>query len=434
MATDSANPRDEYLSADIETIQTWADRHNAVPIREGADGTLALVHESKIAAGDDRLDWETFHDGLKSENCAVSYRGDGLESPKVLTHDQAISRSDVKDKQIRNRLVAGETVTSTLHETSAVETPVIEEATVESELVSREIIYDELLDVELVERTCTDSTIVPSDESMGADVFDQDQYFASIKASRNDGAELDSESSVEASPPHSIKDKYQTQIQIREVWVASREVTERFTIESRITGTDIAEAETLEDYELDTKGLQRSIIEQGMLDAQEDPEEVKKDFEIESELGEGDQIHTHFTRKSVVEDEVITQIQAGNDIDRVDFAKMDFTASNHVVNEEATETMRSGADGMSLTEDDIGKDVMDATGSNVGTVKAITDGGQTAYVEPHSTISERIMSSLGGSDADESEIEIFVGQCADITHESIQLKEHEQLDENRQAD
>lgn len=346
---------------------------------------------------------------------------------------KAVSQSDVKDKQIRNRLVAGETVTNTIHETSAVETPVIEEATVESELISREIIHDELLDVELVDRTCTNYTIVPSDNLVDVDTFDQDRYFASLEAARDEDSQSDGQSNSETSPSNNINDKYQMQIDVREVWTPTREITERFTIESRITGTDVVEAEKLEDYDLDTEGLQRSIIEQGMLETADEPEEVKRNFEIESELCEGDQIHTHFTRTSVLEDEVINQIRVSNDIDRVNFAKMDFTASKQVVSQDATETMRSTAEGISLSADDVGKDVVDATGSNVGTVTDVTDGGQTVYVEPHSSITERIMSSLGWGDDDEPEKEIYVGQFESINSESIQLKEYEQLAENRQA-
>ncbi len=131
---------EQHISRDKETIQKWADRHNAVSVRTSSDGSLNLIHESKVAAEHERLDWDTFYAELEDENHAVSYHGDGIEIPEVITQDKAISQSDVDDKQIRNRLVAGETVTNTIHETSAVETPVIEEATVESELVSREII------------------------------------------------------------------------------------------------------------------------------------------------------------------------------------------------------------------------------------------------------------------------------------------------------
>lgn len=423
---------EQHISRDRETIQKWADRHNAVSVRTSSDGSLNLIHESKVAAEHERLDWDTFYAELEDENHAVSYHGDGIEIPEVITQDKAISQSDVDDKQIRNRLVAGETVTNTIHETSAVETPVIEEATVESELVSREVIHDELLDVELVERTRTGFSIVPSDNLVDSDTFDRERYFASLEAARDESSQPDGESSGETSPSHRLRDQYQTQIDVREVWMPTRKITERFTIESRITGTDVAEADTLEDYDLDTEGLQRSIIEEGMLDAEDDPEEVKRDFEIESELSEGDQIHTHFTRTSVLEDEVINQIRVGSDIDRVDFVEMDFTASKHVVSQDATETMRSKADGISLTNDDLGKDVVDATGSIVGTLEDVTDGGQTVYVVPHSSVTEHIMSSLGWSDDDAAK-EIHVGQFARINGEEVQLKENEQLAENRQA-
>jgi len=432
MPPDSTEGEEQRISTDGETIRKWADRHDAVPIRGSSDGTLDLVHESRVGTEHERLGWGTFYDELDHEDYAVTYRVDGSEASfEVMTHNRAISRSDIEDKQIRDRLVAGETVTSTIQETSAVETPVIEEATVESELVRREIIDEELLDVDLVRRTCTDFVIVSSDDFVDADTFDHDRYFASLEASRDESTQPDDESNVDPSLPYTTRDKYQTRLDIREAWIPSREVTERFTVESRITGTNIAEAETLEDYDLDVTGLQRSIIEQGMLDIEHDPDEAMRDFEIESELDAGDQVRTSFTRTTVVEDEVIDEIRVYADVDNADFAEMKFTASDHVVSEEATETMRPDAEGASLTSDDIGKDVVDATGSQLGTVVDITDGGQAAYVDPHSSAVERVTSALGWGD-DDGELEIYPAQFARVTQAEIQLKEHERLAEHRE--
>ncbi|MFB6176642.1 MAG: hypothetical protein ABEI99_05785 [Halobaculum sp.] len=430
MATESTGSEGRYISTDRETVRKWADRHNAVPVRRGSDETLDLVHEYRVDAGHERLDWNTFYDELDRGNHAVSYRVDGLEAPGIITQEQAVSRSEAEDKQIRNQLVAGETVTSTLRETSAVETPVIEEATVESELVDREIVDEKLLDVDLVERTCTDFVIVSQDDFVDADTFDHDRYFASLAASRD--ARSGGGSSVEPSLPYTTEDDYQTRMNIREVWTPTREVTERFTVESRITGTDVAQADTLDDYDLDVTGLQRSIIEEGMLDGEKDADEAMRELEIESELDEGETIHTHFTRTSTVEDEVIVTVRIHADVTDADSAEMDFTASDYVVREEATETMRSGADGVTLTTDDVGKAVADATGTTVGKFESITDGGQTAYVDPHSSATERIMSAFGSTGENDRNMEVYVGQFADTTHDEIRLKTHEQLAESRQ--
>lgn len=340
MATGRTGQREQHISTDIETIRRWADRHHAVPVRGTADGTLDLVHESRVDPEHEQLDWHTFYDELEGETQAVSYRVDGLEPPNVITREQALSRSDTEDKQIRDWLVSGETVTGTMQETSVGETPLTEEATIESKLVGREVIHEELLDVDLVSRTCTDFTIVSTDDFVDADTFDRERYFASLKRARDERTQPDDESSIEPSLPYTTMDNYQARIDIREVWRPSREVTERFTVESRIIGTDVAEAETIEEYDLDATGLQRVILEQGMLDVEHDPEDVMRDFEVESELREGDRIYTHFTRTIVVEDEVIDQVRAYADIDRAEFAEMDFTASDHVVSEDAIKTTR----------------------------------------------------------------------------------------------
>lgn len=266
--------------------------------------------------------------------------------------------------------------------------------------------------------------------------FDHDRYFAWLEASRDGSTQpTDGESSVDPTLPYTTEDNYKTRIDVREVWRPSREITERFTVESRITGTDLSEAETLEAHSVDVDGLQRSIVEQGMLDAEHGPDEVMRDFEVESELGTGDRIHTHFTRTSVVEDEVVDRIRAYADVVRADLTEMetDFTAVDHVVSEEATETMRSEPEDVSLTSADVGKDVVDATGETVGTVEDVTDGGRTAHVDPHSSVTEDVMSTLNWGDEDGGETEIYAGQLAAVTDEAIQLKEHEQLAEHREA-
>lgn len=432
MSANSTGVAEQHISTDRETIRNWADRHNAVPMRRSSDESLALVPRDKIGAEHRRLGWDTFCDELESENHAIFYDEEASEDPfEVLTHEQAVSRSEVETEQIRDRLIDGETVTSTVQETKVVETVVTEEARLESELVGRKIIDEELLDVELEKRTCTGFSIVSSDTVGDADTFDHGRYFDSLEASRTEHAQVGDQSAGERSLPYTATNKYQTQIDIREVWTASRKNTERFTVKSHITGTDVAGAETIEDYGVDVEGLHRSIVEQGMLDVQNNPDEVLREFEVESELEQGDQIHTHFTRTSVVEDKVIDQIRARGDIDHVEFAEMDFAPAEHVVSEEATETMSIEAERVSLTSDDIGKDVVDATGTDVGTVQKITDSGQTAYVEPHSSITERIVSALGWNDGEESEMEIYVGQFARVTQDEIRLKEYEHLAEHR---
>lgn len=294
MATDSAYRREQHISTDRETIRKWADRHNAVPVQGVSDGTLDLVHEARVGPEHERIGWDTFYEELDSGTHAVSYRVDGLETPEVMTQEQAVSRRDTEDKQIRDRLVAGETVSNTIKETSPVETPVTGEATVTSQLINREVISENLLNVDLVERTCTDFAIVSHDDFVDADTFDRDRYFASLRASRNENTQPDSVSSLEASLPYTAKDNYQARMDIKEAWIPSREVTERFTVESHVTETGVAEAQTLDEYDIDVTELQRSIIEQGILGVEHDADEPMRDFEIESELGEG----TEFTPTS----------------------------------------------------------------------------------------------------------------------------------------
>lgn len=335
MPPDSPRTGEQHISMDRGTIRSWADRHDAVPVRRSSDEPLDLVHEARVDAEHERLDWDTFYDELDSKDHAVSYRLDGREASfDVMAHERVVSRSDVEDERIRTRLVEGETVTSTVRERSAAGTGIIKEATVESELVGREIVREELLDVDLVERTCTEFKIVSTDDFVDADTFDHDRYFARLETSRDESTRSTrDDSSVESSLPYTTEDDYETQIDVREVWRPSREITERFTVESRITGTDVAAAETLEDHGVNPSGLQRSIVEQGVFDIRNDPDEVMSEFEVESELDGSDRVHTHFTRTSVVEDEVVNRVRSYADIVRADLTEMDLAAADHVVGE-----------------------------------------------------------------------------------------------------
>ena len=338
---------------DKGTIRRWADRHDAVPVRRSSDEPLDLVHEARVDAEHERLDWDTFYDELNSKDHAVSYRLDGREASfDVMAHERVVSRSDVEDERIQTRLVEGETVRSTVRERSAAGEGIVKEATVESELVGREIVREELLDVDLVERTCTGFKIVSADEFVDADTFDHDRYLARLEASRDESTRSTrGDSSVEPSLPYTTEDDYKIQVDVREVWRPSREITERFTVESRITGTDVAAAETLEDHGVNPSGLQRSIVEQGVFDVRNDPDEVMSEFEVESELDGSDRVHTHFTRTSVVEDEVVNRVRSYADIVRSDLTKMemDLTAADHVVGKETDEARRAGAKDISLT-------------------------------------------------------------------------------------
>lgn len=54
-----------------------------------------------------------------------------------------------------------------------------------------------------------------------------------------------------------------------------------------------------------------------------------------------------------------------------------------------------------ITDDDIGKDVVDADGDTVGIVSGIRHG--TAYVDPDPDITTKLKTTLGWEDKDEEE-------------------------------
>lgn len=458
MSHDSSQRDERHMSTDVETIRQWASRHDAVPVRvRSDDGTehLRLVPESRTTSRAEPMEWDEFQAELDRGEYVVLYReGADGEPFEVTSRDEVLSRTDVESEALREQLLEGETVTSTVQETTVVETVVVEEATVESELVGSEVLDEQILDAELVSRECTGCDLVPDAEADDAEYFDRDRYLASVGETRagtgtrtggpgtgspdttagNSGTELGG-TGLEREFPFSAE------LDVEEAWAVTREVTERFTVESRITETDVTEAESIEDHVIDVEGLQRAIVEEGILDVDRGPEEVMAEYDVDSELGEGDRIRTHFQRTRVVEDDVVDRIRGYADIARADLAAMD------VAHEEDLATELSGSSGaepaeresaagdeagrIHLTDEDIGKEVVDASGKEVGTVEDVSEDGRTVYVDARTGIAERIMSALDWGDAPERDNRIYAGQIAAVTDETVRLKEHEDLEEHR---
>jgi hypothetical protein len=74
-----------------------------------------------------------------------------------------------------------------------------------------------------------------------------------------------------------------------------------------------------------------------------------------------------------------------------------------------------------LTDDEEGKTVVDASGEPLGLITAIEE--ETAYVEPDPDLAESITARLGWGNADEDDYTVRAGAISEVGDEEVRLRE-----------
>lgn len=75
---------------------------------------------------------------------------------------------------------------------------------------------------------------------------------------------------------------------------------------------------------------------------------------------------------------------------------------------------------MSITDDAVGKDVVDQRGERIGIVSAVKHG--TAYVDPDPGITDEIKATLGWEDVDEDGYPLQEASVATVTDDEVRLR------------
>jgi len=449
----------QRISTDRETIRGWADEHEAVPARHtGAEETrYHVVRETDLGGDHERMEWDEFFAEIDDTNHVVVYEESAESEPfDVLARDEALVESDVEREEIERALTEGEVVTSEVTETTVVESVVVEEATIESELVDTELVEERLVDAELIERECTGCEIVADREGEDGALFDEERYFDAVRTderSDHEGTGVFGAGGGKDLP-------YYAELDVRETWSATRELLERFTVESEIVDTDIAESDRIEDVDIDVEGVQRDILRSDLFDEDAD-EEIVTQYDIESEFGEGDAIHTFFNRRRTVEDEIVDEKRLRADVtggeilgmERMETIDIDseFTddeglapletrdaegsAAEPALDDESTTAGGSTAGtaegetagAATLTEDDVGKEVVDATGEKVGMVATVDEAENVMYVDADPSITERIKAALDWGEVGEEDYPVDADHVSRVDDNVVELKPEEHL-------
>jgi len=499
MPTDPNEPREGQISTDPDTVRNWAETADAVPV-ESQSGEVEVLPEERVEETHERIDWERLMTEIDDRDEVLVYYGEEQTTPfEILNREAAVDQTDLTREEIEERLLAGETVTSTVRETTVVESVVVEEATVESELVDSEVVEQNMLDADLIRRDCTSCEVDIAQET-GEEWFDAGRYFHSLDwttpggegtvaetgtdeetlgGTENQRAPMAGDSRTGAEEREMTVEEefpYHAVLELEEAWTVTWQLSERFTVESRIAHTDVSGSDTVETQDIDVEGLQRAIAEEGLLDIDLSPDEVLTQCDIKTEFTEGDRAQTYFTRRQVFEDEVVDRKRLEAEVTGGELLEMEKTSERMIGAEftddedleptatagqdptEATDEQRQAATAdeetgqageetlgpageadeqqpsaasegaaVELSSDDLGSTVVDAEGEEIGTVEEIDETGDVLFVDPHQSLTERIKSTLDWGDADDESYSLHSNQIASTTEDEVRLKHEEDL-------
>lgn len=431
------------LTTDRETIMQWAEEFDVVPVRTtGAGGAspyeLQPRPEAEQSETMETVSWDEFFETVENDELVVLFYGEGAAQPfEVVEHEQAISRAPLEASEIEERLLAGETVTSEITETTVVERTIVEHATIESEVVETELLDSQVVDVALQSR-----------EVGGCNVLDRKILDEADPARFENMDQL-------VGLQEELPDAMPVEVDIRENWSVTRELLERSIIESRVVDVDVSETDEVEsetiDTSIDIEGVQETLFESGIIETEADPKEVIEAGTIESEFHEDDVIRSELTQRRLVTDEIMEENVLLGTLTEREVLQAETTATTPIetafVNAETldadvtpvgvteyeteppagepaeTEPAEAGTGGdveVVLTEEDEGKPVIDAGGEAIGMVEEVREG--TAYVDPDPGIVDRIRMKLGWGEADEEDYPIGEENIEEVTDDEVRLR------------
>lgn len=465
-------PRSEFTT-DRDDVERWAENHDAVPVREA--GRVELVREDERTPNQERIDWETFHRHVDDNDQVVMYHGETSDRRpfEISKRTEALDRAEFEEAhdrdQIEERLLEGETIEGTVTETTVVTETIVEEATLESEIVDQDVVDRRVTDVELLDRDCRSCSVESEPGVVDTeDWVDTDRFLLA-----DDDVATGQREEYDQSP-------YDVTVEVDENWLVTIDEQERYTVETRITDVDVAEADTVDSQDIETQVDVDAVHDQLLrsIDIDHDDTEVvdTETYHVDSEFTEDDRITTTLTSHRTVEREIAEQWDLATDVvsgelqsrETVEETVMDSglaereratgaadatemagetgadTATPHATGTGATgtdahsagETDHIGSDDVDVRlepEDrDVGKPVVVPTGDQIGMVTEVE--GDTVYVDPHPGMTEKIMAKLGWGDRDEDDLPLQADRIAAITDDDVRLRgdyDEETLEEIR---
>ncbi|MFC7157376.1 hypothetical protein ACFQPA_18260 [Halomarina halobia] len=341
---------------------------------------------------------------------------------------------------------------------------------------ARATVHSEIVDTEILERTPVDTEIV-SQEIVGISIVDGEGGGVDPSELRTDASTAEAPLGLESTTGAGIDRGTHIAFEIDEASVVTEEVVERMLVESEVVTEDIEEETVVESGEVDIADLDEevddfiraeSVLE--MLDDELIAAEFLKDDVIETEFTERKTIERDVARRKIVTAEVTeiseideeeidvevieSEIVEGEDLGGRSGAMTGSTSGTaagtgaessegesptagdestmgepaSTTGEPGSATPSTGVEGgpvagestTTLSDGDIGKEVVDTSGEKVGMIVDVRDG--TGYVDPHPSITDKIKATLGMSSDHEGDDDTFAldsGRIEEVTGDKV---------------
>lgn len=439
MVDDSTTGGRIETTTDHETIREWVETRGSTAARatgsssEGR-GSLAIVPEDADDASVEPVPWEEFFAVFEDEGLAFAYQTtrddpderwfckfvaregevdeDVFETERSgTTWSSAGRRAESTDREATETRASGTTTTageSTIEEGDVAETEVTRTEVVRKEIVETDRVRSRVVESEVVEENTIDRSLVDREV---------------------DRCEI-------------VDDAVETEVvEIRRV---TTEVFEAHTVESEVVESETVERD-LEEGETRTDAGGEPTVESGAdlgdsgltHDTIVESELVRRDLE-EGELREGEVVETEVIERRVLESEVETRLLVRSELasgestdERVVETELveseiverdtdgEFGSGRSDSGVDRVPDAPTGSDAVAVSDDDVGKTVVNARGEEVGIVSEV--GAGTLYVEPDPTVAERISSKLGWGDADDGSYPIEADRIAAVSDDEVTL-------------
>lgn len=335
---------------------------------------------------------ETIDVGGNSEDRTdESTIGEGEIAETEVTRTEIVEREIVVTDRIRSRVIGSEIVERNTVDSSVIDREIdrceiVDDGTIETEVIETRRVTEELFELHTVESEVIDSETVERERT--EDDTDADTIGESTEDPTTDPVETGLERGT-------IVESEVVRHDLEKGTLAEGEVIETEVVERRVLESEIAD-----------RILVRSEIE----DVERVDSRTVESEVLESEVVERDSSERELAA-STVDEGVEPRIDAVSESESAPAETAELEA--RVVERESAEPT------VEITENEVGKTVINTYGEEIGVVSEVQGG--TLYVDPDPGLTEKVTASLGWSGGDEESYPIEAGQIESITATEVEI-------------
>lgn len=459
MARDTTGNRSIETTTDHETIRRWIEERGSTAARvtesAGDDpGSLAVVPEDTDDDSIEKIAWEEFFEIFEEEDLAFVYQTE-RDNPnerwfcRFVDREREVSEDAFETERPGSTWIAGERYTEQrIEEANETITDVdeIEDRTGGSTIEEGEVAETEVTRTEIVEKEIVVTDRIRS-RVVGSEIVERNTVDDSVIDREIDRCEIVEERAIET--------------EVIETRRVTEEVFEVYTVESEVIGSETVERERTEgDSGVDTVG--EPMTEGPAIDLVEDGlergtivenEVVRRDLE-KATLAEGDVIETEVVERRVIEREIADRILVRSEIEdteRIDSRIVESEVlESEIVERDSGERAASGGEGfepriegvreaeaetaeletgmveggpveptVEVTEDEVGKTVINTYGEEIGVVSEVRGG--TLYVDPDAGLTEKVAARFGWGGGNEESYPVEARRIESITADEVEI-------------